>query len=129
MKKREDLKVGDRIIAIYSEGYGNPGTGYEVEVTKITKDYITVKKVGPDGLGTAMDFTNDDRMCHRSLIYSSHQHCNLFLGTVEEAKAADNERVDSCELYLEMTNLLEEHGLNLKSATLKKIINLIKKEI
>lgn len=126
----KDLKVGDRLIAIYSEGYGNPGHGYLVEVTKITEDYITVKRVeGEQMFGDTMDFTNDERMCHKALIYSNYQHMHLFIGTPEEAKAADDRRVEACELYLELSNLLGEKGQNLKPSTLKKVINLIKKEI
>lgn len=136
MKKEEPkgyngIKVGDKLIAIYSEGYGNPGHGYGVEVTKITKDYITVKKLDENQhtFGITMDFTNDERLCHRSLIYSNYQHCNLFIGTPEEAKKADDERVEACELYLELSNLLEKKGQNLKPSTLKKVIDIIKNEI
>ena len=126
----KDLKVGDRLIAIYSEGYGNPGHGYWVEVTKITEDYITVKRIeGEQMFGDTMDFTNDERMCNKALIYSNYQHMHLFIGTPEEAKKADDERVEACELYLELSNLLGEKGQNLKPSTLKKVIDIIKKEI
>ena len=132
MRKREDLKVGDRVIVLYREGYGNPSTAYEAEITKITKERISVKGLNKkkDGSeGTRMDFTNDDKMCHVSLLYSNYQHCNLFLGDVKEAKAADDKRVECWELFLEAKNLLDVNGENLPSSTLRKIIHLIKKEI
>ena len=127
MRKREDLKVGDKVIAIYHEGCGNSGHGYEVEITKITKDYITVKKLDENrhAFGTTMEFTNDERMCHRSLIYSNYQHCNLFLGTVEEAKKADDQRVESWELFIKAYNLLEREGDTLPPKVLEQIVKLI----
>lgn len=130
MRKREDLKVGDRVIVLYSEGCGNPSTAYEAEITKITKERISVKGLKKDGSeGTRMEFTNDDKMCHTSLINSNYQHCNLFLGDAKEAKAADDKRVECWELFMEAKNLLDGNGENLPSSTLRKIIHLIKKEI
>ena len=127
MRKREDLKVGDRVIVIYHEGYGNPGTAYEVEIEKITKDRISVKSIGGKNKGIRMDFTNDDKMCHVSLLYSNYQHCNLFLGDAEEAKKADDDRVEQAELYLEAHELFEGLAHNLAPSSLRKIIHILKK--
>ncbi len=124
MRKREDLKVGDKVIVIYHEGYGNPGTAYEVEIEKITKDRISVKSIGG---GVRMDFTNDDKLCHVSLLHSNHQHCNLFLGDVKEAKKADNDRVKQAELYLEANELFDDLAHELPASSLRKIIHILKK--
>lgn len=127
MRKREDLKVGDRVIAIYYEGYGNPGTAYEVEIEKITNDRISVKSIGGKNKGIRMDFTNDDKMCHVSLLYSNYQHCNLFLGDANEAKKADDDRVEQAELYLEAQELFEGLASDLPTSSLRKIIHILKK--
>ena len=125
MIKREDLKVGDKVIVIYHEGPGSPGTAYEVEIEKITKERISVK--GKKGL--RMDFTNDDKMCHTALINNNYQHCNLFLGDPKEAKKADDERVKNWELFMEAYDLFNGYGSALPSSDLRKIIHIIKKSI
>lgn len=122
MIDKKDLKVGDKVAGIYSEGYAGSGKVVPMVIKKITKKHI----VAATDVGE-YKFINDDEMSYESLVYSHHQHFHLFLGTVEEAKKYDEEREIQENFYSQNQELILSKLPHLPLEALKEIVDIIKK--
>ena len=120
----KDLKKGDKVSAIYSEGYAGEGTIVPMVIKKVSKSRIVAVS---EKDGSEFNFINDDKLSYESLILSRFQHFNLFLGTADEAKQYNEKRENQEEFYASNQELILSKLPHLPLDALKEIVSIIKK--
>ena len=125
MINRNNLKFGDEVMGIYTEGYARPGIIVPMIIKKVTKKYIYATKKN-DG-STNFKFINDNTLLYESLLYSRTQKFYLFLGTKEEATKYDREREEGECYYSENQDFILSKLSKLPKRDLEKIVDIIKK--
>lgn len=125
MINRNNLKFGDEVMGIYTEGYARPGIIVPMIIKKVTKKYIYATKKN-DG-STNFKFINDNELLYESLLYSRTQRFFLFLGTEEEAVKYDRKREESENYYSQKHDFILSRLSRLPKEDLEKIVDIIKK--
>lgn len=125
MIDKKNLKVGDEVAAIYTEGYAEEGKVFPVVIKKIAKNYIIATRLIDNWDYKFVEYNNE--LIYESLKSSCFQKLVLFLGTLEEGRKYDKERMIREDFYSQNQDLILSKLSKISKEDLKKIIYILEK--